>query len=91
LDGFFPLLNEKTVLLPIAAKKTNILVRPTSGLGSVWFMALADPTKKLVMPITLTHVWFIANILAAYGLVGVAFTNCSQFFGQTWAMETHAK
>jgi hypothetical protein len=40
----------------------------------VWFVAPAHPTKKLVMPNSLPHVWFIANYLAANGLV-VSFTS----------------
>jgi hypothetical protein len=41
--------------------------------------APADPIKILVMSIT--SVWFVAIILAVYRLLGMAFTNCCQFFG----------
>jgi hypothetical protein len=54
-------------------------------------MAPADLTKRLVMPIIYTYVWFVANFLAANGLVGVPFTDCSQNFGKPWALESSAK
>jgi hypothetical protein len=54
-------------------------------------MALANPTKILVMPIALTLVWFVANFGAAHVLLGVAFKDCSQIFGKPWAVESSTK
>jgi hypothetical protein len=43
------------------------------------------------MPNIFLPVWFVANYLAAHGLLDISFTDSCQNFGNSWATKSYAK